>query len=95
MTDDDNMDSLLGPGVFELRRRYGTLRNVGQKAIDFEEIRRAIMELLRNRPMTTSELCVALDGRFSKDATYRCIRYARDDKYIYREKHNQPWQIRK
>lgn len=64
------------------------------KTVDFAAVRADILDVLREGPKNTEEVIKALSGRWTRHALMHAIRYAKEDKYIYREKHNQPWRIR-
>lgn len=61
--------------------------------VDFAQIRAEIMDLLREKPMTTEEIIKALLPRYTRHATYQAIRYAKSDGYIKRDKHSTPWRV--
>lgn len=61
--------------------------------VDFAQIRAEIMDLLREKPMTTDEIIKALLPRYTRHATYNAIRYAKSDGHIKRDKHSTPWRV--
>lgn len=78
----------------DLKRKPYVPRNQW-KTVDYVAVRADILDSLREGPKNTEALIKALSKRWTRHALMHAIRYARDDKYIYREKHNLPWQIRK